>query len=112
MTASSSGVPATESKYLLNLEPALDRLHRQAKVFDKMAELAKFASFRRRMDSVQKIQIQVIEPSGDRLIGGEHELFDDLMALGVVDPGSPFDLARLVQIQLDVGHVHGEARRA
>ncbi len=93
LTASSSGVPATDIQDFLNLKATFDRINRKPKIFDEVTQLSKFAALWWRVNAMQEVQLQVIQPSRDRLVGGEHELFDDLMAFRVMDSEGTFDLA-------------------
>ena len=46
-------------------------------------------------------QLQVPQVRSDRFVGRQHELFDHLMAFGVVDGMSTSDFAVFVQIDFD-----------
>ena len=52
----------------------------------------------------RKMQAGVGQLLGHRLVGGEHELFDDLMALGVLREVGAGDAAVGVEVDLHLGH--------
>ena len=59
----------------------------------------------RLVDAAEEVQPAVAERLGHGLVGGQHELLDDLVALGVLDHVGPGHAALLVEFHLDLGHV-------
>ena len=104
MTACSRGSPFTVVEQLLQLEAAFQALGLEAQLADELGERLQLPRVGAAVDAAQEEQPGVGELLGHRLVGREHELFDDLMALGVLREVRAGDAAVLVEIDLHLRH--------
>ena len=88
----------------MQLEAALQAVGLVAQLGHELLEQLDFRRAGRLVDAVEEVQPAVAERFGHGLVGGQHELLDDLVALGVFDHVGPDHAALLVQFHLDLGH--------
>ena len=88
----------------LQLEPAFQAVGLQAQAGDEFGQGLQLARVGGLMDAAQKMQIVLVQQLGHRFVGRQHELFDDLMALGVFDQVGAADLPIAIQIDLHLAH--------
>ena len=89
---------------LLQLEAALQAVGLVAQFGHELLEQLDFRRAGRLVDAAEEVEPAVAERFGHGLVGGQHELLDDLVALGVFDHVGPRHAALLVQFHLDLGH--------
>ena len=57
------------------------------------------------MDAVERRHAEILEPNGDTLVGGEHELFDEAVGPGALGAGDAAHLAVLVELDDRLGQI-------
>ena len=87
--------------HTFDFKAALERVSFDAKLIDKLREFLNFGFRRLRVNSPHVEQFQIRHSLGDGFVASEHELFDDLMALGVVDRVGARNLAVLIEVNFD-----------
>ena len=95
---------------LLQLEAIFEILDVEAQLADELGEHLLLARVGVAVHAPQEEQPGVGELLGDRFVGGQHELFDDLMALGVLGEMGAGDAA--VGVEVDLHLRHRELERA
>ena len=89
---------------LLQLEAVFQVLDFEAELADELGEHLHLARVGAAVDAAEEDQAGVGELLGHRFVRREHELFDDLMALGVLGEVSAGDAAIGVEVDLHLGH--------
>ena len=89
---------------LLQLEAVFQVLDLEAQLADELGEQLHLARVGAAVHAAQEEQAGVFQLLGDRLVGGEHELFDDLVALGVLCEVGAGDAAIGVEVDLHLRH--------
>jgi hypothetical protein len=87
----------------LDLETVLQAVTRNAEFTDEFAEDLKFSGVGGFMNSAKKQQLFVPKSFGDRLVRGEHEFFNDLMAFCVLETPCSDDFSLSVEQNLEFG---------
>ena len=80
-------------------------VHLVAEAFGKIGEGTQLERLRRRMNPAEERHAALREVSGDRLIRGQHELLDHLMADVMLAEMGAAHPALIVVFQLDFRHV-------
>ncbi len=93
-----------QAQQLLQLEPAFQAVGRQAQAADEFGQGLQLARVGGLMHAPQEMQIGLGQQLGHGLVGRQHELFDDLMALGVHHQVRAVHLAVDVEIDLHLAH--------
>ena len=104
MTACSSGRPWIEVEQFLQLKPTFQAGGLKAQFGDEFGECLQLPRIGIGMHAPQKRNAGRVQRVGHRFVGREHELFDDLMAFGVLDDVRPGDTAMLIQIDFHLLH--------
>ena len=104
MIACWRGVAFHGVEQLLQLEAVFQIFDFVAKLADEFGEHSHLPRVGAAVDATQEDQAGVGELFGHRFVGGEHELFDDLMAFGVLCEVSAGDAAVGVEVDLHFGH--------
>ena len=88
----------------LEFEAAFQRVDFEPQFRDELRQLPELSRIGRRMDPPQKPGARRGQHPGHGLVGGEHELFDDLVALRVFHHVRPAHPTIAVEIDLHLGH--------
>ncbi len=86
-----------------HLEAVLQAAAFNAQPFDKTGQFRELGFTRLRMNTTHQEQLFVSKSLGNGFVGGQHKLFDDLVALGVLDRMRATDFAVVVQVDFDFG---------
>ena len=89
---------------LLQLEAAFQALGLEAQIGDELSEGFEFPRCGGLVDAAEEEQSAAVEHLGHRLVGPQHELFDDLMADGVLSHVGAGHPTAAVKLNLDLGH--------
>ena len=89
----------------LELEPALGVLDLDAEAAGEVGEVLELARLGVGVDPAEEPGLGGGQVRGDGLVGGEHELLDDLVAHVVRRQVGAHDLPLFAQVDLDLGHV-------
>ena len=93
---------------LLQGEAAFETLRLVAQFGHELGQHAQLFRAGRLVNAAEEVQPVVAKRFGHRLVGRQHELLDDLVALGVLDHMGARHAALLVEFHLDLGHVQFE----
>ena len=88
----------------LEFEAAFQRVDLEPQLRDELRQLPQLAQIGGRMDPPQKPGACRSQHPGHGLVGGEHELFDDLVALRVFHHMCAAHAAVAIEIDLHLGH--------
>ena len=89
---------------LLQLEAVLEVVDFEAQLADELGEQLQLPRIGAAVHAAQEDQAGVRQQLGHRLVGRQHELLDDLVALGVLCEMGAGDAAVLVEIDLHLRH--------
>ena len=98
------GTPPRHVEQPLEFKAALERVHLEAEFRDELRQLPQLAGIGGGMDPPQKSGARRSQHSGHGLVGGEHELLDDLVALRVFHHMRAAHAAVAIEIDLHLGH--------
>ena len=105
-----AGVALHRVEQRLQLEAVFQIFDFVAQLADEFGEHAHLPRVGAAVDAAEEDQAGVGQLFGHRFVGGEHELFDDLVAFGVLCEVSAGDAA--VGVEVDLHFRHRELERA
>ncbi len=104
------GAAVDGAEQFLQLEAVFQAGGLEAEFGDEAGQGVQFARIGVGVHAAQEAVLRLEQRVGDGFVGGQHELFDDLMAFGVFDHVSAGDAAVLVEI--DFHFFHRQFQRA